>query len=324
MPYWKRLIESIQNNEKSLLETFKQVFLITMYEIVSVPQNAYDVTEQLGTKFKFWFSDVDRQQKLFKQGRPGTGENWAEKVCCELAHIIGIPHAKYDFASWQGNLGIITPSIVAEGERLVLGNEIISPKTKNTGYANKHHLVRKLTSFLKLPIVKPPFGFDNVEELNANEVFIGYLMLDALVGNTDRHDENWGVILSSRGFELAPTYDHASSLGRELSNEVKRRRLNTKDTNFSVAAYASKARSALYETSEDSGPLSTLNAFIKVGATSLSGKYYWLKNLEKINKDSINHILIQIPDAIMSPESKDFAHELILFNKERLEETSSA
>jgi hypothetical protein len=50
-------------------------------------------------------------------------------------------------------------------------------------------------------------------------LFPGYLMLDALIGNTDRHHENWGArVLAGLGngrrmAVLAPTYDHASSEG---------------------------------------------------------------------------------------------------------------
>ena len=47
-----------------------------------------------------------------------------------------------------------------------------------------------------------------------------YLLLDAVIGNVDRHHENWGILGkdvdgSVKG-RLAPTFDHASSLGREL------------------------------------------------------------------------------------------------------------
>lgn len=47
----------------------------------------------------------------------------------------------------------------------------------------------------------------------------GYVTLDALILNTDRHHENWALIRarSSDGrliHRVAPTFDHASSLGR--------------------------------------------------------------------------------------------------------------
>ena len=51
--------------------------------------------------------------------------------------------------------------------------------------------------------------------LSAFESFTGYLTFDALVGNTDRHHENWAVLTGSQS--LAPTYDHGASLGFNAS-----------------------------------------------------------------------------------------------------------
>ena len=53
---------------------------------------------------------------------------------------------------------------------------------------------------------------------SASDLFAGYLMLDALIGNTDRHHENWAIIQAGRQYCLAPTFDHASCLGFNLSD----------------------------------------------------------------------------------------------------------
>ena len=39
------------------------------------------------------------------------------------------------------------------------------------------------------------------------------LALDALISNTDRHAENWGIIVGPAGNRMAPLYDNATSLG---------------------------------------------------------------------------------------------------------------
>lgn len=294
-----------------------------MYKVVKVPDAAYEDTEQLGTKFKFWFLDENNQQFLFKQGRENTGENWSEKVCCELARTLELPHAEYDLAEWRNVSGVVSPIFVEKGERLVLGNELVTPNVKRTQYSTNHHLIRKVTSFLKMPIIKPPHAYSGEEKLNANEVFIGYLMLDALVGNTDRHDENWGVVLSKRGIELAPTYDHASSLGRELSDEERLRRLETKDVAYNVEAYAARARSALFNNPEEKRPLTTLEAFLKGAESSKKGRDLWLGRLQRLNEGIINNILAQMPYANMSSEAKNFALQLLLVNQRRLEKAVS-
>jgi hypothetical protein len=44
-----------------------------------------------------------------------------------------------------------------------------------------------------------------------------------LIGNTDRHHENWGILIELQRnhwrVNVAPSFDHASSLGRELRVE---------------------------------------------------------------------------------------------------------
>lgn len=41
------------------------------------------------------------------------------------------------------------------------------------------------------------------------------LLFDALIGNTDRHQDNWGTIQSSGEMRLAPVFDNGTSMGHE-------------------------------------------------------------------------------------------------------------
>ena len=73
-----------------------------MYPTITVPDEAGDILEQLGTKPKFWFSDAELNRYLFKlnrtEGEDATGEDWSEKVVSELCELLGLPHAHYEFA----------------------------------------------------------------------------------------------------------------------------------------------------------------------------------------------------------------------------------
>lgn len=51
--------------------------------------------------------------------------------------------------------------------------------------------------------------------LSAFDCFAGLLVFDALVGNTDRHHENWAIV-EDTGL-LAPSFDHGASLGFNAS-----------------------------------------------------------------------------------------------------------
>jgi hypothetical protein len=128
--------------------------------------------------------------------------------------------------------------------------------------------------------IQPPAVAASAHLVTATDWFVGYLLVDALIGNTDRHHENWAVLesigLSERCAVLAPSYDHASSLGRELTDDERRARLDGKDGRRTVEAYTKKARSALYRSVEDSRPMSPIDAFAEaLGRTRHAGKV-WL------------------------------------------------
>ena len=94
-----------------------------MYQIIGVPDHAADLTEQLGTKPKFWFQGGNY---LFKEGRPGTGDDWSEKVASELCDLLGLPHAIYELAVWRGKRGVVGANFVPQGGYLVHGNELLA------------------------------------------------------------------------------------------------------------------------------------------------------------------------------------------------------
>jgi hypothetical protein len=84
-----------------------------MSKVISIDDDAPEFPEQLGTKEKYWLR-IGEQRYLLKIGRPGTGENWAEKIASELADLFHLRHAHYDLAVWKGCKGVLTPLVVPE------------------------------------------------------------------------------------------------------------------------------------------------------------------------------------------------------------------
>lgn len=68
-----------------------------MYRVFRVDTRNAVAVEPLGTKRKFWYSDGQRRM-LFKAEERGTGEDWAEKVACQLCELLGLPHVHYELA----------------------------------------------------------------------------------------------------------------------------------------------------------------------------------------------------------------------------------
>jgi len=301
-----------------------------MYPIINVPEDVAFLTEQLGTKRKFWFRK-DGRNFLFKEPRPDTGEDWAEKIASELCELLNLPHAQYDLAVWKGRRGVISPNFAPFPFRLVHGNELLAKVDKN--YPRKRffrvqeHILRKVLAIIKKVGPDPPIGWRSEDPFrSADEIFVGYLMLDAWIANQDRHHENWSIVVvppAEKGdsfcFHLAPSYDHASSLGRNESDSARIERLNTKDMGRHISSYVEKAVSAFYAPSPNqSRPLSTIDAFIEAGMLNRKAAIIWLDKLNKVTTKSIRGILEQIPKELITKPAIDFAYTMLDINRQRL------
>lgn len=296
-----------------------------MYPIIEIPQDVSSQLEQMGTKAKDWYWDDNGRKVLFKEGRLGTGENWAEKACCEICRALDIPHAEYELAVWGIREGVISPSFVPDDGRLIHGNELLA--TVQAGYdatrtyRTSQHTLKLVTTVLsKLPMLLPPIGWNVPEDIqDCLDVFVGYLMLDALVGNQDRHHENWGLINSfEHGLRLAPTFDHASSLGRNETDEARVERLGSKDKGRGTEHYCSRARSGLYKSTNDNKPLSTIAAFQEVAKMRPSAGRYWLWRLEQMQPSGFERIFTELPESLISTPAQLFAMRMLEVNQGRL------
>jgi hypothetical protein len=300
-----------------------------MYRIVDVVEEAHNL-EPMGSKPKFWFSHPEMGICLFKAARPGSGEDWSEKVAERLAAWLGLPHATYELASWRGDRGIVTPRITGPDERLVHGNELLvelNPRygERSTEYRTPLHTVAAVFSALELHNVVPPKEWIPPEgPMRSIDVLAGYLLLDALIGNTDRHHENWAAVetlpipSSAPVRYLAPTFDHASSLGRNEPLERVVRRLNTRDGGFTVEAYAARARSAFYRDEGDLYPLSPIDAFGTAISICGTGISMWCNKLATLSDEIVREILEDVPKDRMAPESVLFVTRMIAFNRHKI------
>jgi hypothetical protein len=152
-------------------------------------------------------------------------------------------------------------------------------------------------------------------------VFVGYLMLDAWIGNTDRHHENWGLLWHAdeepRRLVLAPSFDHASSLGRELTDEARMRAGNPSQ-GTPAERYGRRARSAFYPGDGIARAISPSVAF-QLAATSrpLAGRA-WLDRLLHMPREAVREVVEAVPESLMSPIAKDFACALLEYNAKLL------
>lgn len=298
-----------------------------MYKIIPIPDDAaFDDIEQLGSRTKFWYTH-EGNRCLFKVGRPGTGEHWSEKVASELAGLLGIPHATYELAVWRGMKGVLSPFFMPQDGRLVHGNEMLAkvyPHYEATRrFRQRNHTLSSVLAIIKHPMIEPPIGWINAPAIEtAVEVFLGYLMLDAWIANQDRHHENWGLVVISDAerarIHLAPSFDHASSLGRNETDKARQERLTTIDQGRGINRYVERARSAFYQSPSDAKPMSTLEVFQKAAKRWPQAEKSWLARLELLSHQDTQKIFDLIPEEEISPVAIDFAQTMLTLNRQRL------
>ncbi len=291
--------------------------------------------ETMGSKPKFWFRQSDAQRKwLFKYPiRRESGEHWAEKIAAEVAGLLGVPHARVELATFEntpaefaarsGYKGCVSESFTEEGvNRLSHGNDIlplIMPDydTKAVRFRQPHHTLSNI--WLALDEV-----FENsVESAAAKAQFAEYLTLDALVGNTDRHHENWGLLVSDDGSGLtriAPSYDHASCLGHELQDR-RRELLLSEDRIGSYAVGVGKRGSGgIYWSSDDSVAPSPLN-LVRLATETYPALFNSSRmRVQNVSEDALSDVAERIPADWMSDAARKFAIALMRFNLNKLRE----
>ena len=175
--------------------------------------------------------------------------------------------------------------------------------------------------------VGPPVDIEG--DLSAWDVFVGYLILrrlratpDAVVGNTDRHEENWAVIDRVGDRRLAPTFDHASCLGFQLddhapicgpvaSKTLRQRRLSTNDSGYTPEAYADRAGSTFHDSPH---PVTAAVRALAISETRVGR--LWVSRCEDV--ESLVEPVRMVPQHRMSKPAREFAERVLRRNCHRL------
>lgn len=282
------------------------------YPIITVPTDAREDTEQLGSKPKFWVL-LDGKRWLFKEARPDTGEDWAEKAAAEVDNAIGISAATVELAEYAGRRGSISLNFVdvQAGQALVHGNEILATSVtaydQDKTFRQSDHTLQNIEA-----AIRDLFPPDRADAALAE--LAGYLVFDALIGNTDRHHENWGLLLHFLDEppmlvpSVAPSFDHASSLGRELRDERRLELLNSRR----VSWYLGKARGGIFRTPEErhgENPLRLVQSAARAYPLLFTPA---LARVAALATADVHQIVESLPEIRTSQLAKRFAEAMIL------------
>ncbi len=265
--------------------------------------------------------DAPRHEHWLWKSRQRTGDgsetaltDCAEVIVSRLASLIELPAAVCRFAVCDGEWGVISRNVTPEGFSLNAGAAYLSEvegyerqsvdftkelrpgrMRRDRGYTLE--AVRQvLTKADAPPGTSGPSAFG---------VFAGYLVLDALTGNTDRHPGNWALLESDEDGTryLAATYDHGSALGAGLTEENRRTRTPTD--------FAAKGRANPFE------PKGQPLVDLALEAVARADADFWLSRLAILDKEVVRATL-NAPPGRLSEVAATFIEGVILENRRRL------
>lgn len=166
-----------------------------------------------GASEKKWLiNPITKEKGIFKFpkginiGKP-TGEYWAEKLASQLAEVLEIECAKVDIGIFQGKVGSMSYMILKEDEELIEGIQYITTAYKS--YDEDKFIDYETGESYSINMI-----YNSIKETGLFNEFLKIPIFDALIGNSDRHHSNWGIIENKKSevLKLSPLYDNGSSL----------------------------------------------------------------------------------------------------------------
>ena len=317
---------------------------------ISLPPES---SEQRGSRTKFWIRVPENSTLwLLKFPRTMTGEHWAEKVATEIGHLIGVNCAKVELArcigqqtalgksndgkktNWQdymNHVGTIcrsflpivqdTTSPTEQEHNFFHGYEVLQIFFEdydiNLRFGQREHNVKNilqaLAQLMDLESVNPMPLWN--EELKA---LASYVLFDGLIGNTDRHHENWMIdyVLGQGNARLKvlPSFDHASSLGRELTDE--RRGLILRDQG--MLRYLMNGRGGVFIDGQRRlapSPLRLAQLLCRWAPEFTRDTY---DRIVEVSDSQMWDTIDKVPPEVMSDIAKEFAYKVIATSRAEL------
>lgn len=132
---------------------------------------------------------------------PNTYENISEKLAELIAKRIGIKSAHIDIGTYNGAVGCFSYNLKGNTDMMNEGIDFITKKFPNynpeTGIDSK---------------TKEYYSFDMIMQSLENESlkrqFLEVIIFDYIIGNTDRHQNNWAVLKNEYGESNIVLYDN--------------------------------------------------------------------------------------------------------------------
>lgn len=244
-----------------------------------------------GSRKKRTVIDIHKKKKaIFKYEMYECSESCSEKISYEIAKVLDYECAEIELAQDEkGTLGILNYLFVDKNK-----NEehidIISYINKNNESAKEFYTLENIKKCL-----------DQIDS-NLFYDFLKIMIFDALVGEQDRHEENWGLIVTDGKYKISPLYDNGCSLLREFYNEETAQKYYNGEKNFEK--YINRSKTLIYNESRKKYKHFEL---IKKLYTDYPVEIkFEINNLKKLTNQKIENIVNKIPAGIITEKHKEY------------------
>lgn len=144
--------------------------------------------------------------------------------------------------------------------------------------------------------------------------FLKIMVFDALVGEQDRHEENWGIMRINGKYKLSPLYDNGCNLLREFRKEDFAIKYYNGLKNFDT--YIKKSSTLIYKQNGKRYKHFELIEYLYNSYPNQIRKE--ILNLEKLTDSKIEDIVNKMPDNIITIKHKEYIIRYIKTRKKIL------
>ncbi len=135
----------------------------------------------------------------------------SEYIGSKIYNMLGVECQQTYLGTYKGNYVVACKDFITEGYQFVPFNDVgessIEENKEKYQYSYED-IIELLTRNKKIT---------NVDETVSS--FFDIYIIDALLGNFDRHGANWGFLKKNNKYKLAPVFDNGSCLFPQLINE---------------------------------------------------------------------------------------------------------
>ena len=172
-----------------------------------------------------YYTGAERKKGILIQGEPYivkyaknspqgiTYSHISEYIGSHLFQMVGLEAQQTFLGTCDGSLVVVMKDFIGEDEIFVpftdVGDSTLEQSRERYQYTY-HDIMQMLEENMKLTDVEGTI-----------QHFWNMYLVDAWIGNFDRHGSNWGFLKKDNRYRMAPIYDNGSSLFPRLNTDMK-------------------------------------------------------------------------------------------------------